>query len=185
MDKTLEEQEEIQKAVEKKKLEEAQRKAKIVARSKYTLQQINPFDIYSLKPVKPRGWHEGKTLSEKQRETFLKYIGNPDDFPYHEAKQLLDHQFRIWEEGLCTLPMCRHLKRNGIDGTNMKKEVGHVYLDAIFSNNGRLPANFKLPVVGPKPPPHPSTKMNGSLQPPPRPRQVAMAGEIPDDDIPF
>jgi superfamily II DNA or RNA helicase len=64
MDIALDEEEEKAKAREARRLEDEARKARLVAKAKFTTQAVNPFDVLQVRPVKSRGWDQGKVLSE-------------------------------------------------------------------------------------------------------------------------
>lgn len=135
---------EIQDALEERKRLEEARKAKLVAKVSYSTQKIDPFTIYHLKPVQERGWHHGKVLSEKQRALLLKMGVDGDSMPYAQAKQLIDHQFKRWKEGLATLKQCNTLKRFGYDAAGMKMSDASSLLDRIAKNGWK-----RLPEVTP------------------------------------
>ena len=140
-------------------MREEARKARLVGKSTYKTTNVDPFDLLKIKPItKERDWDKGKTLSEAQRRILREKMGlNPDDYPYRQAKQLLDAQFKIWndarEKGFfpCTMKMCNVLKKHGINGVGMPIETGKQYMDAIAKNGWRLPEGFVPQAVAPKP----------------------------------
>jgi len=174
MAEVLEDEEKRAEEKKKRELEEAARKAKLVAKTSFKTQKIDPFDAYQIKPVAARGWDKGRTLSEGQKGVLRKMGLDPADYEYHQAKQILDKQFEIWKKAkeggyhACTLKMINRLKKYNIDATGMSIEKGKACLDAIAKNNWQLPKNFVVP---------------GSVKIPPRP--APSAPEAFQDDTPF
>lgn len=144
----LKDEEERQAEKKRRELEEAARKARLVAKASFKTQSVNPFDVFQIKPVKARGWDKGKVLSEKQKSIMREKMGlNPDDYEYKDAKVLIDQQFKIWKDGLCPFKMIKALKKFGVDAVGMKREIGSAWMDAIKANGWRRPAGFVPPSV--------------------------------------
>lgn len=118
----------------RRKLEEA-RKARLVARAKYTSKLVNPFDALDIQPVRERGWDTGKTLSEKQRALLQKQGVDPDSMPYAQGRQIINELFRRWNGGLCSMKQSAVLKRYGYETKNMTREQASKALDALSRNN--------------------------------------------------
>ena len=170
MDKVIEDEEEKLAAMKAKRLAEEARRHRLVAKSTYKTTNIDPFDLLQIKPVKSRGWDQGKLFSEKQ-SNFLRQRGfNPDEMDYAKGKQLIGVMMNRFEKKLCTLKQASTLKKFGYD-VNMTFDQASATLDALASNNWQKPAIIKpteAPLRFPKPPP--------------RPR----AAPIPfEDDLPF
>jgi superfamily II DNA or RNA helicase len=111
---------------------EAATRMRLIAKARYTGQFVNPFDAFALSPVRVRGWHEGKALSQKQHDLLVRQGVNPEGMHYAHAKQVLDEIFRRWDNGLCSYKQARILKQRGIDATNMSKEEASRTLDTLF-----------------------------------------------------
>jgi len=122
----------IEAEMEKKRQADAAQRMRLVARARWTVQPVSPFDAFALTPARQRGWHEGKALSEKQRNLLVKQGIDPDGMPFAQAKQLLSEVFRRWDAGLCSFKQARILKQRGIDATNMSREDASHALDALF-----------------------------------------------------
>jgi len=119
---------------EEKKREEAKR-ARLVARAKWTAQNINPFDVMEIQPVAKRGWDRGKKLTDKQVALLRKQNINPDNMPYGQAKQLLNELFRRWDGGLCTFGQAKILRKRGLP-TNITREEASRVIDGIAAREG-------------------------------------------------
>ena len=148
MDKTIEEEEKRIAEMKAKRLAEEARKAGLKGKATYKTQSIDPFDIFKIKPItKERDWDKGKVLSEGQRRILREKMGlNPDAYTYAQARQLLDAQFKVWndarEKGFfpCTMKMVTLLKKHGVDAVGMPIEKGKLYIDAIAKNGWHKPA---------------------------------------------
>ncbi len=147
MDELLDKSEaEINAEKEKRRMEEEARKVKLVARVKYQAQQVNPFDVMDIRPVKARGWDEGKQLSIPQRNVLLKQGINPDSMPYHEAKQVLNELFRRWNTKECTFGQAKILKKYGYnDRTHVSASEAKAIIDIIAYEQGWKPRLKKKP----------------------------------------
>jgi superfamily II DNA or RNA helicase len=169
MAKLLEEEEKRAEELRERHLQEAARKARLVARTTYTKHSVNPFDILDLKPVKPRGWDNVKQFSEKQRAVLRQKIGvDPDSISYAEGRQLIDTMFDRWKNNKCTLKQAAALQKFGYskkESADMSFEQASAAMDAIARNG------WKRPKVEVKKMPMPR-----------REPEVAVAFE---DDVPF
>jgi len=123
--------EEEQKALDLERAREVARRAKLKAKASWSMKKVDPFDVFELSPVKPRGWDRGKRLSEKQRGVLEKVGIDPDSVDYAGGRQLLDEVFRRWDEGLCTYKQARILKKHGYDGNQSREDASKI-LDGIF-----------------------------------------------------
>lgn len=137
MDEALQEsQEEIEKEKERKRLAEEARRAKLLAKAKYTSKNVDPFDVFQLTPQQDRGWHKGKVLSDKQKDMLMKQGINPEGMNYASAKQMLLEIFRRFDNGLCSFKQAKLLKRYGYDGNQTREEASKI-IDAIAKNGWR------------------------------------------------
>lgn len=118
----------------KRQAEEAQR-ASLVARAKFTATRVNPFDVFDIKPVRERGWDQGKKLSDKQRDLLSKAKIDPDSVSYSQAKQLIDEMFRRWDSGLATFGQAKILKKSGFVAP-MRREEASKAIDQIATRQG-------------------------------------------------
>lgn len=123
---------------EEKRLAEEARKAKLVARAKYKVQEVDPFDVLQLHPVRPRGWDGGKVLTEKQRGILQNQGINPDSVPYSQARQLVGEIISRWDKNLCSFKQAKILKRFGY-GTDVSFQEASRIIDALAKNGWRKP----------------------------------------------
>jgi superfamily II DNA or RNA helicase len=130
-----EEEEKIQEQAAERRRQEEARKARLVAKVKFSTKQINPFDLLQIRPVtRDRCWDAGKQLSEKQKSVLLKVGVNPDDMPYAQAKQVLNEQFRRWNKKLASLKQLNVLKRFGYTDPNMEFKTASDLLTRLAGN---------------------------------------------------
>lgn len=147
MDKSIEEEEKRIEEQKKRELEEQARKAKLVASAKFTTKKIDPFNIYDLKPVQPRGWDVNKLPSEGMCRVLRKMGLDPQDYTYTQARQLVSAQIDRWHNNLCSLKQAKLLKQYGYD-SNVTFERASQIITAVKNNGWRrveMPAGVKLP----------------------------------------
>lgn len=152
MDKTLEEEEKRLEEIKQRKLAEEARKARLVVKATYRTQEIDPFSVLDVKPVKSRGWDDGKQFSEKQRN-FLRGRGvDPDKIEYAKGKQLIAIFMDRLDKKLCTVKQAATLERFGYskaEASAMKFEQASLALDAIAKNGWKRPK--EMPKFNPAP----------------------------------
>ena len=116
------------------RVEEA-RRAALTAKARFSVQRVNPFDVFDIQPVKERGWDAGKRLTEKQADLLRRQGIDPDAMPYGQAKQVLDELFRRWDGGLATFGQTKVLKRNGF-AAPMRRDEAKKAIDRIAQRQG-------------------------------------------------
>lgn len=126
-----------------RKQEQEARKARLVARVKYRLQPIDPFDALEVSPRLERGWDKGKSLSEKQKLILLRQGVDPDRLPYVQARQIIIEIFKRWKGKLCTLGQARVLKRFGYQTHDLSYAQAKQLIDRIAANHWRKPLDEK------------------------------------------
>jgi hypothetical protein len=129
---------ELQKAqrdIEEQKRREEARRAALTAMAKFSVQRVNPFDVFEVQPVAERGWDRGKKLTEKQAGLLRKQGIEPDGMPYGQARQLLNELFRRWDGGLCSLRQAAILRKHGLP-VNVTREEASRLLDGIAAKEG-------------------------------------------------
>lgn len=134
-----EEQQKIKDEIEKRKREEFARKAKILAKVKYSSKVINPFDLFQIEPVKIRGWDSGKVLSEKQNKILMARGINPDKLPYNQARQVLGEIFRRMDKNLCTVRQATRLQRFGFNTKDMTFDQASKLLTQLKEHRWKQP----------------------------------------------
>jgi len=131
-------EEQLRKEAEQRRLQEEARKARLVAKVKYTSQIVNPFDVLQIAPQKERGWDRGRQLTEKQRNLLTKQGIDPDSIPYVQAKQLIGEIFKRWGSKQATFKQARWLNKNGYP-TNLPMAEASNIMSAWAANNWRRP----------------------------------------------
>lgn len=105
--------EKARKAIQDEKLRQAARRAAIVCRTKYSVTEINPFDVFDIVPSVARGWDRCKVLSAKQKEMLEKQGIKTENLSYTHGKQLLDEIFRRWNKKMPSLKQQKVLNKAG------------------------------------------------------------------------
>jgi superfamily II DNA or RNA helicase len=125
-------------AERKEKEREAARRAALTARAKWTVQSVNPFDVFQVQPMADRGWDKGKHLSEAQANLLRKQGINPDTMPHGQARQLLNELFRRWNSGLCSFAQAKTLRKRGMP-TNVTRDEAKRMIDEIATRENWKP----------------------------------------------
>ena len=131
---------------EAEKQREAARRARLTARAKWSAKTVNPFDVFQVEPVAPRGWDKGKHLTNKQANLLRKQGIDPDVLPYGQARQLLNELFARWDKGLCTFGQAKILRKRGLP-TNLTREEAGKTIDSIAIKEGWKNAGAMAPRV--------------------------------------
>jgi len=140
MDEALEEA--VEEIRTQKKLEEQRimaRRARLMAKVKYSTRSIDPFTAFGMVPSRERGWDLGKSLSEKQRALLLKQGIDPDTLSYTQGRQVINSLFYRWENKLASYKQCATLSRFGYDTKNLTRAEASQLLDGLAKNHWRRP----------------------------------------------
>jgi len=135
----LEAEEERLRRFEELRRKEAARKAHLVGKATFSTRTVDAFDAYQMEPTRSRGWDDGKRLSEKQNGVLLKAGINPEGLPYAQAKQLLNEQFRRWNQKLCTYKQAKLLQKHGYQTKDLPMTEASRLIDALAKNGWRKP----------------------------------------------
>ncbi|MEI6148943.1 MAG: DEAD/DEAH box helicase [bacterium] len=114
---------------------QAARRAALTARAKWTVQSVDPFDVFQVQPVADRGWDKGKRLSDGQAGLLRKQGIDPDSMSYGQARQLLNELFRRWDAGLCSFAQAKTLRKRGMP-TNVTRDEAKAMIDGIAAREG-------------------------------------------------
>ena len=125
-------------AERKEKERETARRAALTARAKWTVQSVDPFDVFQVQPAVDRGWDKGKHLSEAQANLLRKQGINPDTMPHGQARQLLNELFRRWNSGLCSFAQAKTLRKRGMP-TNVTRDEAKRMIDEIATRENWKP----------------------------------------------
>ena len=131
-------EEQLRQEREARRLADEARRARLVARARFSTTKINPFELFDLTPAKQRGWDMDRKVSEKQRGVLLKMGLNPDDMTYAQCKQILNEQFRRWDQQLASLKQIAFLKKHGVDAKAMPTKVASGIIDKIAKNGWKF-----------------------------------------------
>jgi len=114
--------------------QEAERRAGVKAKARYSTTEINAFDIFDITPERTRGWDKGQPPTDRQIE-ILKANGiNPRGLNRRQASQLIDKIFGRRAHGWCSFKQAQVLKRAGIDPTGIRFSEASTAIDQIVSN---------------------------------------------------
>lgn len=120
MSAMLEEEEELKRQAEAKRI-------KLIARAKYAMRNVDPFDVLQLEMQPDNGWNQNRVLSDKQRGTLERQGIDPDTLTYTQGQQLISEIFRRYKAGLCSYKQSRFLRKRGMDGNVSKAEASRIF----------------------------------------------------------
>lgn len=149
-------EEEIRQEMLKKRQQEEARKARLVAKVKYSSQKVDAFDLFDRMPTKERGWDEGKTLSEKQRNLLRQQGVDPDKLSYSAARAMVIEICRRFDKKLCSVKQAAVLNRYGYDTNSMTREQASRTLDELARNGWKRGVHGQRSTPEPILPKHPS-----------------------------
>jgi superfamily II DNA or RNA helicase len=133
-DLIAEEELKLQREIEAKRLAEEAKKVELVARYRYTTQQVNPFDL-SDEPAGDSGkWRREGKLSPGERKQLQRGGFDPDTIPYQEGKRMVRELFWRWRNKLVVPGQIQVLRRfygNELDYGTLKKDRASRILDAV------------------------------------------------------
>jgi superfamily II DNA or RNA helicase len=127
---------EVAEELEIKRQEDAARKAKLVGRSTYKMQSVDPFNVLQIKAAQPRGWDDKKVLKEGSKQLIRNVFGqDPNEMDYATGMSLVREFYRRKETGECTFGQAKILKKNGLD-IHMKYDAAKLAIDEIATRQG-------------------------------------------------
>jgi len=129
--------------VKEKKRREAASRVKLVAKAQYHAQTVDPFDVFNVPPRRERAWDAGKSLTEKQLAVLDKAKIPYAGLSYTLQKQLLDEQFRRYDNGLATYGQAKVLQKYNFPGDVSRDEAKRL-IDAIVANDWKRPAGLEV-----------------------------------------
>lgn len=168
------EEEQLEKA-RQRRIEEEARRARLVAKSSFKSQRIDPFNLLQIKPVSASRSEDKKVLTEKQRAMLRRGGYDPDKMEYAAAKQLVGILVDRLVNKKCSLKQVELLKKFAVDGRDFTFEQASAVIDQIAKNGWRKPDGLTVPKAVEK----------SSDMPEPSRAPVASAPVGDDDDIPF
>ena len=116
---------------ERKRLEEAARRARLKANAEYNTRTLDPFSVLDIAP--PTSTSCGPA-SLKQCELLLKFGIDARSMTKDQASRIQREVFRRLKSGLCTLKQAKHLKKNGYS-TEVSKEEASRILDRLWGHS--------------------------------------------------
>lgn len=124
---------------------ERERRKALIARAKYRVERINPFDVLDLRPQQERGWDRGRQPSDAMvaaidRMTKGKVDGSRMTFT--EAKQLIGELISRSKRGECSYAQARLLAQYGYDPHVSRTEATRL-IDGIAKGGWKRSATTK------------------------------------------
>lgn len=136
-------QRELEEKRERDRLADVARRARLVAKARFTTRSVDPFDVLSLAPVRERDWDAGRQLSEKQRHVLSTAGINPNGLTVSQGKQLVQEVFRRWNGKLCSFKQAKVLKKYGY-GADVSFTAASATIDALAKNGWVRPVELAV-----------------------------------------
>lgn len=96
------------------------RRAKVVAKTTYTVQAIDPFDIFDIEPERVRGWDKGRWATPAQLNALKSYgVDIPPELTMGRAGQLISECKARRDSGRANYKQAKALHEKGVTATNM------------------------------------------------------------------
>lgn len=136
-----EEEKKLRELAEARRLAEEARKNKVVAKVSFRSSFVNPFDILDISPARDRGWDNGRTLSEKQRQFLAKQGVDSTAIPYSQGRQLINELFRRFRGDKATLKQCAVVKRHWpeVNVKDLTREQASGFINQLAANGWKRP----------------------------------------------
>ena len=132
MEEALEQaDEDLAAEAERKRLEEAARRARLKANAEYNTRTLDPFSVLDIAP--PASTSCGPATL-KQCELLLKFGIDARSMTKDQASRIQKEVFRRLKSGLCTLKQAKHLKKNGYS-TEVSKKEASIILDRLWGHS--------------------------------------------------
>jgi superfamily II DNA or RNA helicase len=135
-----EEELKLQKEIEARRLAEEAKKVELVARYRYTTQQVNPFDLSDI-PIGDSGiWRREAKLSPGERKQLIRGGFNPDTMPYQDGRRVVRELFWRWRNKLVTpvqIKLLRPIYGESLNYSTLKKDQASRLIESTKQNKWR------------------------------------------------
>lgn len=124
-----------QEALERQQQEaaEARRRQLLIGRASFSMQTVNPFDVFDVAPPRERGgWDRSPQATTKQKELLERFgVDGAADMTVRQASVLINEIFQRQKDGKCTYKQAKMLQRHGYS-TDASFEDAKVIIDGIM-----------------------------------------------------
>ena len=93
--------------------EQRQRRQHVRARTKFSTQTVDPFDLLDVVTRREPGWHKGRMPTPKQVDTLTKAGIDISGISFWDASQLIGQIINRRERNLCTFKQAKLLSKHG------------------------------------------------------------------------
>lgn len=129
--------EELGRARDELEAEEKRQRARVLAKARWSSKNVSPFDVFSLKPHRERGWDKGRPPTTRMIQVLTRAkVDKIDGISFADAGRLIGELKRRWSKELCTYSQAKLLKRFSEDPECTMKEASRK-IDAIKDNGWR------------------------------------------------
>jgi len=127
---------------EKRRADEAARRANLQAKVKYSTREFNPFDVLHIKNREDEwGDRFGGAIASERQVIALKNMGVPvpKDLTKQQASHLLGTIIKRRQLGLCTYKQVSALGRYGVSAINLSFHKASEMMDAVKRSGWKRP----------------------------------------------
>lgn len=121
---------------ELKEKQEADRRNGLTAKAKFNLTYVDPFDAFTKRAEKWKGFQQTHPLTEKQRRILCKNGYNPDDYEPHEGQAIITKLFRASDKQIKVLVRAGY---PSADVQNIQKWEAAKLITALAATGWRRP----------------------------------------------
>ncbi len=117
--------------------EEKRKRARVVAKAQWSSRNVNPFDVFSIKPQRERGWDKGRPPTARMIQVLTRArVDKIDGISFADAGRLISELKRRWSKDLCTYSQAKLLQKFEENPECTMKEASQK-IDAIKDNGWR------------------------------------------------
>jgi superfamily II DNA or RNA helicase len=85
----------------------------IVAKAKYRLQSVDPFDVFDIMPKREPAWHRGRKPTERMAAAVERMGMDTSRMTYWQAHQIIEEAGKRREKNLCSFKQAKLLRKHG------------------------------------------------------------------------
>ena len=116
--------------------EESDRRKGLVAKAKFQLHYVDPFDMFKKRAEKWKGHVQSHPLTDKQRNILARNGYNPDDYAPAEGQAIITNLFRASEKQIAVLVRAGYPKE---EVAGIQKWEANKLITACIANNWKRP----------------------------------------------
>lgn len=94
---------------------EKERRRAVLAQTTFTIQRIDPFNVFDIEPQREYGWNKGKPASPNQKNLLSRFgVDLPPDLSFGAAGQLIEECIKRRDKGKVNYAQAKQLRSKGV-----------------------------------------------------------------------